>query len=366
MAISSVWRRICLALGRGQADATPEKPEAEPMAKPADHLTRLTDGMQKQREDLAAFGTGVGTAAGIATVGTTLATFDKFFPVPAYWQAAAWVPLGLLLLAALASALLTRRYFSARRRILIDTDSSASATWRKGLDDDETRLLIRPLTDFAIGEGCASTDQVDLRIKRLGRIASRFRYQEKATVADTASAEQDRLTKGLQLAMVEGAAALLEYRSVAVFKGKLTVLYGFLVAFGVGGMFFAADWSQGERERITAWNDCQAAKTVDNLKPIVCSELDPRRFLRDASKASPTPEPPGPSVTTTPDPGPVQRLFECAKVTGSTSPQPSVPSDLRNRALAQCAGLPQPGPAEASPTALPAAADMTEDSTPVR
>jgi hypothetical protein len=330
-------RQALLSFSQPVSDTPDTSPTPDRPTSPAD---KLREGMQKIREDLTTFGTGVGLAAGAATAATTLATFDDWFPVPAYWQSFFWVPFAFFLCAAVGSALLTRRYFAARRRILIDSDTSSTAGWRKGLTEPEQGLLQRPLDSFARGEGARGAHDIDLRIKRLGRVAARSKNWGNDAVAEAANAEAARLSEAMDLAMVEGAVSLLEYRSAQVYKGWVTAALGMLIAVGVAGMFFLADWSQGERDRLTTWADCQK-ETADNLQDIICSEFDPRRFARQTGAATPSPTPaPGTSTSSmSPDPGVVQRLHDCAAFAPSISPAPSLPPGLRNRALAQCAGI---------------------------
>jgi hypothetical protein len=303
-AIVTWWHRLAqllklVALGKpaGEQEPAPEDGASKP---PPTRVDALRQGMQKIRDDLAAFGTAVGLLAGSVTATTTFASFDDLFPLPAGWQWLFWPAVLLLFSAAAGSALLTRRYFAARRRIVVETPVLDPRGYRhiharaRAKPSDEDAILRAPLVALARGEGAAHIDDVGHRIKRLERVAARADQTGDSAVAALARAEAHRLSEALDLAVVEGAATLLEHRSAQVYKGWVTVALALVVVTGVGGLLLLADWSRGERDRITAWVACQK-EVADTVQDEVCRHLDPRR-LRDPSRPeSPTPTP-GPST----------------------------------------------------------------------
>lgn len=57
-----------------QTSDAEKKPDQEPEKEPSSRAAQLREGMKAIREDLAAFGTGVGVLAGSVTAAATLAT----------------------------------------------------------------------------------------------------------------------------------------------------------------------------------------------------------------------------------------------------------------------------------------------------
>ena len=338
-----------------------EEPKQEPKEEEPRPVDELVAGIASIRSDLAAFGTGVGLVSGGLTTAAVLATLDTLFPIPASWQALLWLAVGLLLLAALGSALLTRRYFAARRRIVVETRALSpflehdirNAGFRDWANLDrpgpERIFLTAPLDDYAHAELAPDIRTLELRIARLDRIAARFAAEKNEESAKIASRESARLSAGITLAVTGGAVSLIEYRSADVYKGWKTVALAMCVAVGVGGLFLLSDWSAGERDRVTQYLAC----AKDSKSVALCTQLDPRRLPEPSAIGYPkTPPPPLPSdssgASSTPRADKVLTdLSSCASVLPEDPAR--VPSDLRKQALAACAGLPASDPAP-SPT----------------
>lgn len=312
-----------------QDESDGEQESETPVTNPAvANLRQLRDGV---REDLAAYGTAVGLAAGTVTVGTAFATFDDLFPLPAGYQLLAILALGLFVVAAAGSILLTQRFFSARRRVIIETSVlspyNPNDQRNTGVSEEERIFLTGPLDEFAEREGAQYARTVEQRRDRLRRVAAAAEQSGQTEVAAAATAEAARLSDGLQIAGLSGVVKLLEHRSIKVYKGAMTIVLALLVAVGTAGLFSLADWSRGERDRITAFITCQK-DSDDSIQDDLCRQL-----------ASPTRRPSSPP---TPDLNPLKQLNECAGV----SPSPDLPDDLRNAALASCAGLAEPAAAQ--------------------
>jgi len=281
-----------------QASPPAEQPDAPAEEEPSSRADQLREGMKAIRDDLAAFGTGVGVLAGSVTAAATLATFDDLFPLPAGWQGLIVLAVLLLAVAAFGSAMLTRRYFSARRRIVVETSAlvpfgpgdrrnreiDPDDPRNQGIDADERIFFTERFEDLLRRENISTARELDRRIAQYEREAVSAGPEEAAVKR----AEAKRLSDALDLAIAEGAISVLENRSAKVFKGAGTVVFGLMVAMGVGGLFLLGDWSRGERDRITAWTTCQK-ETVDAVQDQVCGQFDPRR-LRDFGP-SPSPAP---------------------------------------------------------------------------
>lgn len=330
------------------------KPEAESEPDPTS-VAGLVAALATIRSDLATFGTGVGLVSSGLTTAAVLATLESVFPLPASHHRLLFsVVAALLFMAALGSAALTRRYFAARRRIVIETSvidpyakrdiRNAGFTTRYRVLSSprsfhEIVFLERPLKAIAAAESAANIRSLDARIARLERVAARAEGLPNEPLAKLARGEAARLHNEIELATLQGATSLLEFRSAAVYKGNLTVVLAMVVAVGVAGLFVVADWSKGERDRVPAFLTCQKDAAATGTALTVCSELDPRRSSpapapSASADASPTPAP------SSPEPGAVvSRLSSCATITDDPT---AVPRRLREAALASCAGLPLP------------------------
>lgn len=262
--------------------------------------------------------------------------------MPAGWQWLIVLAIVLLAVAATGSAMLTRRYFSARRRIVVETSVLVPFVREDrrndGIEREEEVFLTAPLQKLVAREKAKTASDLEERIAQREREALRA----DAKTAEAKRAEAKRLSDAIDLAVAEGAISLLEYRSARVFKGRRTVIFGLMVALGVGGLFLVGDWSRGERDRITAWTTCQK-ETPDAVQDKICAHLDPRRLPNFGAPSSPSA--PSPTPSSSPD-AVIIRLNECNAVPAS----PGVPTRLRESALAACAGLPNPA---GSSTATP-------------
>lgn len=92
-------------------------------------------------------------AAGGITITAILATFNDLFPLPNGWTWLMAVAVVLFACAAIGSVPLTKRFFSARRRIVMET--SILSPFRQHdprnrfVAKDEKDFLIKPLEAFA-------------------------------------------------------------------------------------------------------------------------------------------------------------------------------------------------------------------------
>jgi hypothetical protein len=108
--------------------------------------------------------------------------------------------------------------------------------------------------DTANEENARSLRALELRALRLERIA-------RATTDDKErgrlEAEAARLTAACRLAMTRAAARILERRARDAFKTSR--YWALFTVLGIIAAFAAADYSKGERDRVTLLKDCQAA-----------------------------------------------------------------------------------------------------------
>jgi|GEM_PF-5793496 hypothetical protein len=289
--------------------ATTDTAEDASQAKPA------RDAIAALRTDLAGYGTAIGAISTVLIGSTAVLNLAELFPLPPdATEKAMWAAVALIAAAVIGPALLTRRFFSARRRILIDTmeyrrGPLAAPTQRLGeriklwsalrvrhrtshlawpprpqpsraggLSSAERRLVQTRFAELANEEGATDIVSLENRSERLARIASRAKRSGDTETATSAQAEADRLAAGLDAAIAQAALLVIERRSAKVYRGMATVVFTLLGLFGTVGIIGITEWSHGERERNTAWVDCQKAfpdEKQQQLRVDTCEPLKP-------------------------------------------------------------------------------------------
>ena len=162
--------------------------------------------------------------------------------------------------------------------------------------------------------------------------------QGQADAASYARAEAQRVGGGLSAAIAQAALLVIERRSAAVYRSALTIWLAIITALGTAGVFIVADWSKGEREQVEAWVSCQKElkdKDAPDVRSEVCGRIDPNPPTLPPSSA-PASDAPSSSPSLSPKTEPVEWLNECAALEQGAG----VSDELRERAVAECAGLP--------------------------
>jgi hypothetical protein len=245
--------------------ADPPKARAPTGVSPASGGEELAKGMEGIRSLLQRTGAalGAGAAALLAALGLTQAY--ELFPLPENLQTEQKVSMliGALLGAGLAlggTAWLASRFFSAQRRILLD---SAGLQDESNKAERDRATVKRVLDEHAREENAHDLLALELRALRLQRIARR-RGEGAGQLARAASeaiqAESDRVQGVVSIALTRAAAVLLEKRASDVFKPGRTAaalvvaLTGLILLFGVG------DYADGQRELVELRKTCSEAK----------------------------------------------------------------------------------------------------------
>ena len=350
------------AVGRETPNTMPDDapaPAIDLLQTSKDEVAAGSVSVKAVRSDLAKYGTAIGVASsGLVAVGTW-ATFDKLLPIPK--STAGWWIFALAIVLAVAAivcaGVLTSSFFRARRRILVDTqfwtnpgNASLQALVSADLSTTERDLIfgkLKEVVDEEFGKNSTkSLPDLEEVIARQRREATRLRLSG-ATVPNIQRVEYDatRLYTRLMAGLVSGAVLVIEHRSGNLYRGPLAPALAAITAVCVGGLFFISSWSEGVHERITSWTTC-ITEVPPAAQQQACTKLDPREGGATYPVISPRPAPtvtvptpvPGPTVTVTPRPAAstvVRRLNSCARQRSVKS----VPTSLRVRALARCAGL---------------------------
>lgn len=349
----TIDRFLSWVVERAQAAATDaespstEKPEPTPSPKPDPAI----DAIKNVRADLTKYGTAIGVGSILVVGGSALATMDSMFPLPTDggWYAV----VAVFTAAVVGSVALTSSFFMAKRRILIDTMEFKYGQEPKaappgsvpardgGLSKEERELVHRRLDELAHEEAALDASLVEARAERLERVAIIAAAQGQADVVSYARAEAKRVAGGLNAAIAQAALLVIERRSAGVYRSALTIWLAIIAALGTAGVFVVADWSKGEREQLEAWVACQkdfSGEDAAALRSEVCGRIDPSAPTptpgrADSSSANSDDSP-------SPNTNPVTWLNECAALRKGSG----VSDELRDRALAECAGLPAPTP----------------------
>ncbi|WP_088285415.1 hypothetical protein [Kineosporia sp. A_224] len=352
--ITDLLRQVLEALSLTAAqEADPAKEASESTAKPTADIAAA---LQAIRDDLKTYGTAIGVGSLVAILTAAVTNMDKLFPGPGGSQlpkTAYWLALVIcVLLAIVGSILLTSRFFAARRRVLINTDDYIDQPHQlKGLDQSEAEVIYKRLAKLAESEGVASIPVLERRISRLQRVALTAKSGGQDKAAAAAIAEADRVGAALNLAVSEAALLVLERRSADVYRQPFTTVFAATAAIGIAGVFLLGQWAQSDQDKTARWLACQTdLKDSDKVLHAVerretCARLEPDH-LRPVPKASTTESPDdgsaSPTRTTYPTASTwiITNLDECASVKTTSS----LSANIRDRALAACAGLPAASP----------------------
>jgi hypothetical protein len=218
--------------------------------------------MKAVRDHLRRTGTALGAVATAVLGGLGYARLHELFPVPAgdgWWLIPAAAVAAVL--GALGAAGLAGRFLAAQRRVLLTSEAEG---WDKaeikdhGFTDDEHKLVSDVLGDHAREEDAASVRAVELRGMRLERAA-------RGLPADDArrarlQAEAGRLHGVVRIALVRGAATVLEHRAETAFRGWVTKLALVSAVVGILGLFALADYADGQRDLVDLRAKCAKAE----------------------------------------------------------------------------------------------------------
>lgn len=349
------WIRSLLSWGAGNGgDAEPavtKEPDAAPAKDPVPPSPAIK-AVQDVRDDLGGYGTAIGVgSASIIGIATVL-NFDSLFPLPPnpYAYVLVVVVIGA---AVVGPILLTQRFFSARRRILIDTQEYGRSSGGPvepldeklgGLSPKERALIQTRFSELAQEEGARDVVVLEARAERLARVSAVARGLDNQTAA-RALAESTRLEQGIRAAIAESALHVIERRSARVYRGQGTIFCALLAALGASGMFAVTAWSAGEQEQLAAWVKCQSDlkdKEQSELREAVCGRLDPGLNALPATTLSPSPsseESPTDEKPVLADTAVLDRLRTCME---APPPTPIPPSAIWEQAIAACAGVDLP------------------------
>ena len=313
------------------------KGPAPAAAGPQTETAQLIAGMADVRSLLQRTGAALG-AAGIAIVsGLGYTQLHQFFPVP---RSISWVwptlAVVALILAVAGSAWLAAIFLAAQRRILIDTSRGGLKELKK-----DARLVDHIFLDRARSESARNLDQLERRSLRLGRIAARMKISGDPR-AGRVQDESDRLDGLVTVALWEGAAKVLEYRSQQAFVGWRTKAALVCAAVGIAATFGLADWFKSVRDLGGLTVTCMQAEAqgaTNACAPFESkSELDVARVQAVAAEAAK-------AVTTfraqsalSPEQRRiVARFAECSTVVAGLPPATSLSPTAKQQAVALCA-----------------------------
>ena len=282
--------------------ADPPKAPAPTGVSPSSGADDLAKGMEGVRSMLQRTGAALGAASAAVLAALGLTQAYELFPLPQGLDPEQKLSIVVSALAGAALALggatwLAARFFSAQRRILLDSS---------GLQGDtvaERAEVMRVLTEHAREENARNLLALELRALRLDRIARRRKAAQlrssvqspPALASSGIQAEADRLHSVVSIALTRAAAVLLERRARDVFRGGRTAaalvmtLGGLLLLFGVG------DYTDGERDLVELRKACseakpgaQACETVvpdnDEEAASIASEVEAQRKAKRARK----------------------------------------------------------------------------------
>jgi hypothetical protein len=243
---------------KGQAPAA----EAPTETAPADAASTLSAAMEAMRSLLQRTGGALAAAGGVVLAGLGYSQLHKLFPIPSYglgWWLLA-VAAGGLLLAVVGAGLLAAIYMRAQRRILMETRVEDCDLDRRGgflyrRRDAEPRLVTRHFLKVAAENDAADLHQLELRAARLSRIALRIPDRSDARRIELEQQVAD-LQSTIQLGLRQAAALVLERRSANAFRRRAAALPLLCAIAGVLLAFGAADYSQGERDKIGVISSC--------------------------------------------------------------------------------------------------------------
>lgn len=223
-------------------------------------IAAIQGGLKEMRSLLQTAGSLL-AAGGTAVVGGLgYQQLHNFFPLPPNDRLQTRVILVLAALisalaAALGAASLARQFLVAQRRILLSSDLAECTDLKH---PQELRIVERSYADVAGQEQACTLADVDLRAERLSR-ASRIATDQ--TLAAALQSESDRLESMVELGIFEAAAAVLERRSANAFRGPGTLTSLVIAIVGIALVFGLADYSKGERDKLTVIQACTKLTT---------------------------------------------------------------------------------------------------------
>jgi hypothetical protein len=278
-------------------------------------------------------------AAGIAIVsGLGYTQLHQFFPVP---RSISWVwsalAVAALILAVAGSAWLAGIFLGAQRRILIDTRPESLDELKK----HERKLVDRIFVDQGRNESARTVDELERRATRLGRIAARMRISGDPR-ADRVQNESDRLDGLVTVALWEGAAKVLEYRSQQAFSGWGTKAALACAAVGIAATFGLADYFKSVRDLGGLTVTCMQDEAQGAAK--ACAPFESKSELHAAQKNASTAARANAARTLraqsalSPEQRRiVARFAECSTVVAGLPPTTSLSPTAKQQAVALCA-----------------------------
>ena len=250
--ITGLIKSVASLIGLAKAaKATPPEPSAPSGKIPTEladiqqEISAMHDWMKAMRDDLFAFGKGLGSVATLALGAIGYTQIHNLFPLPV---GTSWGMRAGLIAAAAAgvggSTFLVVRFFFARRRILMDSydiPPRVRHKWWHRFD---------PWAE----ERCIKHDVARRYAKREGMHTLAEVADEAARLAGEAQGQGGkkweqayRLEQIINLALYEAATKILERRTRGAFGGVLASIALVLAVGGIGFLFGAADWSKGVR-----------------------------------------------------------------------------------------------------------------------
>lgn len=233
----------------GTAASAPAPGPAPAGVDPSADRDDLRASLQAIRTNVQQWTAGIGAVATAVFTGVGWSQADRLFPL----AGGSWVPwvAGISAGAAIVAAVyILVRLYAAQRRILVGNEDEIELYGIR-FWGDEKRLVYKALAEQAHMEGAPKLVDVDLRAQRLDRIASRLELEGNQTwLAEGARQESDRLNAYVGLAELRVILMLLERRAERVTNPRSTVAVALaVVALAVAGLFTAANYSQGAREK---------------------------------------------------------------------------------------------------------------------
>ncbi len=220
---------------------------------PSAGFNTLVASLADIRTNLRQWSAGIGAVATAVLTGVGWTQADRLFPL----AGPSWVPwvAGLSAGAALVAAVYVLvSLFAAQTRIIIGNEYELERykISRNNFRPGEKELVKKALADQAAVEEAPRLADVELRAQRLHRIASRLKLRNESELAEVAENESTRLADYVGLAELRVVLMLLERRARNVTRLMSWTALAILVsALGVAGLFVAANYSQGARDK--AW-----------------------------------------------------------------------------------------------------------------
>lgn len=214
----------------------------------------LKESLKDIRTSLRQWTAGVGAVAIAVLTGVGWTQADRLFPIkgPSWIAWLAGVSSGAALV---AGVYVLVSLFAAQTRVLIGNEEELEK-YKIRFRWGERELVNRALEEQALAESAPRLIDVDRRAQRLHRVATRLALRGD-DLAKAADAEAKRLSEYVGLAELRVVLMLLERRARSVTRlTSLTALALLVAAFGIAGLFTAANYSQGKRAKDRAVTHC--------------------------------------------------------------------------------------------------------------